>query len=366
MAHSPIGIVLWSGQIGGAETLATALAAQFMSMGQPTRVYFLTHAVPLNRRLDIYGVPHETVGLTAGKKVILRGKRFVNAVTEAGCKRIIVPSGGYLAASIRLWGYRGAVVAQDHGSLLNLDHYSRGSSTVARIGRWMDPFSLDAQVAVSDFMREAIERGPHARRLVVIPNGVDTQRFAPTKPLSVSGEPLRVHAAARLVPGKGLETLIEAVAYAVGRGEHLTCCIAGSGELEDTLRNLIVARGLEEMVSLPGRVEDMPAFWNRADVCVVPSDDLVESFGLTAAEAMACGRPVVASDAGGLKEIVVDRVSGYRVRPGDPLALAGRLSDYARDRSLLARHGSTARSFAESQLSIDVCAQRYLALLDCI
>jgi glycogen(starch) synthase len=88
------------------------------------------------------------------------------------------------------------------------------------------------------------------------------------------------------------------------------------------------------------------SFYQQADVVVVPSR--YEPFGLVALEAMACGRPVVASSAGGLAEIVMDSETGFLVPPGDDLRLAQRIVQVLLDHGIATRMGLAARERAES------------------
>ncbi len=104
----------------------------------------------------------------------------------------------------------------------------------------------------------------------------------------------------------------------------------------------------------------MPAFWNSVDVAVVPS--LYESFGLVALEALACGLPVIAAAAGGLKEIIVDGECGLLVPPGDAAALTRALRLLLTDESLRLRLGVGARLRAR-EFSLQRRSRELLGLL---
>jgi len=137
------------------------------------------------------------------------------------------------------------------------------------------------------------------------------------------GEPVRLVAAGRLSVEKGFDVLLEAVGLAVQDGLDVRLDLVGSGPEHDRLAALAG--------SLDGRVQLVPAqprqaLWQRIDaaqVLVVPSRR--EGLGLVALEAIARGRPVIASRAGGLPEVVDDGVDGVLVPPGDPRALADAL-----------------------------------------
>ncbi len=90
------------------------------------------------------------------------------------------------------------------------------------------------------------------------------------------------------------------------------------------------------------------------------SNGLTESFGMAAAEAMACGLPVVASRAGGLTEIVVDGENGVLVTPGDIAGACSAIERDVADRSMARSMGQAARTRVVEQFSLERCAERYL------
>jgi len=138
-----------------------------------------------------------------------------------------------------------------------------------------------------------------------------------------SGDPVRLVAAGRLSVEKGFDVLLEAVGLAVQDGLDVHLDLVGSGPEHGRLTDL--AAGLDGRVRMiPAQPRD--ALWERMDaaqVLVVPSRR--EGLGLVALEAIARGRPVIASRAGGLPEAVCDGVDGVLVEPEDPRALADAL-----------------------------------------
>lgn len=196
-------------------------------------------------------------------------------------------------------------------------------------------------IAISEFIANHVvdQYGCDLARIRMIPRGVDLVRFDPQ---NVSAE--RVIKLARewrlpdgvpvvMLPGrltrlKGHTVLIEAMAR-LGRRD--LCCLLVGGDngharYRRELEDLIRARGLESVVRLVDHCRDMPAAFMLADVVVSASTD-PEAFGRVAAEAQAMGRPVVASDHGGSREIVVPDKTGWLVRPGDAAALAASIGE---------------------------------------
>ncbi|HEY8290618.1 MAG TPA: glycosyltransferase family 4 protein [Acetobacteraceae bacterium] len=176
--------------------------------------------------------------------------------------------------------------------------------------------------------------GVAAERIRVIPRGVDSSVFDPG---AVSGERIAklarqwrlpdgvptVMLPGRLTAWKGQAVLLEAVARLQRR--DVCCVLVGSdqGRYRYTAELLRRARrlGIAERLRLAGQCDDMPAALMLSDV-VVHASTQAEAFGRVVIEAQAMGRPVVAADLGGPVETVDHGITGWRVKPGDPLALA--------------------------------------------
>ncbi|MCW2716689.1 MAG: glycosyl transferase [Pseudonocardia sp.] len=186
--------------------------------------------------------------------------------------------------------------------------------------------TVDGVIATcSDEMFELARMGAPRRRISVVPCGVDTNAFSPDGPqLARSGRP-RLVVLGRLVRRKGVDEAVAALA-GVPNAELVVAGGAGPDDPDVArLRRLAAARGVLDRVEFIGPVEraDVPALLRSADAVVcVP---WYEPFGMVPLEAMACGRPVVASAVGGLVDTVVDGVTGVLVPPRRPRELAGTL-----------------------------------------
>jgi glycosyltransferase involved in cell wall biosynthesis len=148
----------------------------------------------------------------------------------------------------------------------------------------------------------------------------------------------------RLEPYKGVQLLVDAVGRLTKRVPALRLEIAGEGPYRETLEQLVNRSGLADRVRFHGDVRGAAKEdWFRGiDALVVPSTAW-ENFGFVAVEALARGRPVVASDFGGLPDIVDDRESGRLVPVGDPTRLADALEDLLSDRDRARRWGLEGR-----------------------
>jgi len=140
---------------------------------------------------------------------------------------------------------------------------------------------------------------------------------------------------------KGQRTAIEAMFVLRQQGVGAKLVIAGDGPDKNDLMESANVLGIGDSVLFAGFVEDVRELMSACDVIAVPS--LKEGFGLAAVEAMALERPVVASNVGGLPEIVVPGETGFLCTPGDPAALAQALFELAGDRSCSEQMGKRGR-----------------------
>lgn len=183
---------------------------------------------------------------------------------------------------------------------------------------------LTVRLAVSpaalDYHARAL--GLPAGSFRVLPNGVDTRRFATARPVPELRRGPMVLFVGRLEPRKGVLEAIHAATLVAARRPTLRLVVVGEGPLRREAEGA-VPRRLHDRVWFVGRVdpEDLPRFYRSADVVVAPALG-GESFGIVLLEAMAAGVPVVASDIPGYRSVLTDGVEGRLVPPGDIVALA--------------------------------------------
>ncbi|MER3417636.1 MAG: hypothetical protein C4343_00570 [Chloroflexota bacterium] len=207
---------------------------------------------------------------------------------------------------------------------------------------------MDRLVAVSRAIvaKIAEERGDGAR-VELIYNGVDLSRYDHQEPCctlreehGLPADAQLVGVVARLEPEKGHPTLLAAWPEVVRRCPKAYLLVVGEGSQRGALEALATKLGIVDRVVFVGRRDDIPAVTAALDVAVLPS--YREAQGLVVLEAMALGRPVIASNVGGIPEMIEDGVSGLLVRPGDPEALAAAIVRLLTDHpfaDLLARRG---------------------------
>jgi glycosyltransferase involved in cell wall biosynthesis len=207
----------------------------------------------------------------------------------------------------------------------------------------------DRVVCVSKAVRwRCLEAGLPEELLVVVPDFVDCRHFDPEVAPSQDGTgPPTVAAVGRLTRGKGHAVLLRAMRQVVRTMPEARLLVGGEGEEEETLRRQAESEGLAQNVQFTGFVADVRGILSAARVVAMPS--LEEGLGVVVLEAMAMAKPVLASDAGGLPETVLDGETGLVTPAGDANALADALVALLRDPGRARRMGRAGRERALAQ-----------------
>lgn len=242
------------------------------------------------------------------------------------------------------------LVAKVHGSDVHIAERSgwRGRAIRKAMARCVEVVSVSAALKGT-----LMSFGVPEAKIRVIPNGVDTDRFHPMDrrearmQLSLPLEGRRVVFVGNLVPVKGLPVLLQAMTELPA---DVTLSLVGDGTQRAELDALIKRLGLVGRATLVGRVPHaaIPLWLNAADLFCLPS--VSEGCPNVVIEALACGRPIVASRVGGIPELLQDERCGLLVAPNDPAALAAALRrglDTSWDPALI-RRAVGDRSWAES------------------
>ena len=360
--------VLWlidSLALGGAEALVASFARAAAARGDEPHVAFLKRIAgnPFEEEIRAGGVPLSF--LDARNLRDRAAWRRLLALLEGGGFDVLHAHLAYAS----LWGaHAGArsgvpVVATLHVEPEAVSPWSR-----ERIRRRLLVHALRrhaaAVLAVSEAVREAWSRRGLPRALIeVLPNGVDVEGLAAPRPgsrhrlraeLGVGeGEPLALVVAA-LRPGKGLETLVAALARLAASGRALRCVVAGDGALRTSLERDSAARGAP--VRWLGLRRDVPDLLAAADLFVLPSER--DALPTVLLEAMAAGLPVLTTPVGGIPEIVADGETGVLVPAGDPEELAAALGRLAGDEGLRRRLGAAGQRRVRERFSLETWMER--------
>lgn len=330
--------------------------------GAELTIVFIGQPQPLAERLSSGRIAYHSLGFRRGRVVLRHPRWYAAQVARCGPDGALLVERGFMGAALRAGGYRAPIVAVEHGILLALPGLPTTGGLLQRLnylgGAWADT----AEVAVSDFMLKRTLRHPHARQVERIYNGIDFELYSPDPQANADdGSELAVGFAGRLIPGKGLDHLIHAIAQ-VSQQRAVKLLVAGDGPERTSLTALARALGCGSKIEFLGVVNDTPTFWRRCDIVAVPSDSFIESFSMVTLEAMSCGKAIVATHNGAIPELVIDGLTGTLVPTGDHTALARALLDYADRPDLRLAHGAAARARAVERFHIDACAQGYIDL----
>jgi glycosyltransferase involved in cell wall biosynthesis len=185
-------------------------------------------------------------------------------------------------------------------------------------------------------------------KVVVCRHGVNADRFASVERRPRPG---RILSIGRLVPKKGFEVLLRALAIAADGVESLECRIVGGGPLEDDLKALAAELGLEQRVQFLGPrpqtalLEEFAAAEIFALAPVVTEDGDRDGIPNVLAEAMAAGVPLITTAISGIPEIIQHDINGLLVQPGDPVGLAEQIKRLLADQTSRARLASEGRAW---------------------
>lgn len=201
------------------------------------------------------------------------------------------------------------------------------------------------------------------RRIVLIPNGVDTGRFAPAPGFRAARpDYITVGTLAKLRPEKTLEEVVRAAAAVRGRCPVVRFVIWGEGPCRPELERVIRTLGLESVVELRGATVQPEAALRDLDIFILCSSS--EACPNALLEAMATGLPVVAARVGGIPALIRDGKDGILVTPGDHSSLVRAIIRLIEDPVLAAAMGAQAREHVQQEFGLDRMLARMEALYD--
>ena len=312
---------------GGVERGTVEVAAALVAAGWKAVV--ASAGGPMVRELERAGALHVTLPLASKNPITMRRNvgRLIELIRRERIDiihaRSRAPAWSALAAARRS---RCRFVTTFHNAYDDKSWLKRRYNAVMAQG--------ERVIAISGFVAEHAMQvyGVPPEKLRLIPRGVDFSRFDPERVSAerviqlarewqlIDGLPV-VMLPGRLTRWKGQLVLVEAIAQLGLR--DLRCILIGSGDARYTreLEQAVKARGLDGIFLLVEDCRDMAAAYKLADV-VISASTRPEGFGRVIAEAQAMGRPVVATDHGGAREILQDGVTGWLVPPADAAALA--------------------------------------------
>lgn len=241
-----------------------------------------------------------------------------------------------------------------------VDFRLRGSA----LSRWKYR-QVDCFICASTAIRKLlVAAGVPEARVVTVHEGIDLDRVAAAPPANLHEELWLPHDApivgnvAALVPHKGQRHLVEAAALVVRQVPDARFVIAGEGELKESLERHIKDHHLEKHVLLAGFRPDVLSVHKAFDVFVMSS--VTEGLGTSLLDAMAAGKPIVATRTGGIPEVVVDEETGILVPPRDHQAMADAIVRLLNDAALRERLGQAGLTRARQKFSAERMVQNTL------
>jgi glycosyltransferase involved in cell wall biosynthesis len=267
----------------------------------------------------------------------------------------------------------GNVLGRIVGRLVGVPAIIGSERTIGQTRRWgrlatriTNPLT-DAVEVNSEIGGWAIEKdlGVPREKVELVRSGLDLKAFSePTRrteirsELNLNNDQHLVVYIGRLRPVKGVEYGLKAFAKAQAKQPNIHMALAGEGEQLDYLKNLAKELGITENVTFLGVRNDLPDLLAAADSVLMPS--LNEGFPRTAIEAMAAGKPIIATRVGGTPEAIVDGETGILVPSKDIPAMASALTTLVGDRELQSHLGTAGRERTENNYSVE----NYVARLD--
>ncbi len=243
-----------------------------------------------------------------------------------------------------------------------VDFHLKGNS----FSRWKYR-QVDAFIAASEAIRQMlVADGVPAERSVTVHEGIDVDHVVAAPPVNVHEAFWLPHQApvvgnvAALVPHKGQRYLVDAAHLVVQSVPDARFIILGEGELREHLQKQVHEHHLEKHVLLPGFRTDVLGCIKGFDLFVMSS--VTEGLGTSLLDAMACGRPIVATRAGGIPEIVEDGVNGALVPPRDAASLAAAIVRALNDEGWRRRMGEAGLARVRERFTVDRMVEQTAAV----
>ena len=350
---------------GGLETYCWEVGRALSRRGHAVSIIAGDRGEAWHQEVSLYQFPYRPE--KAWPDLGVRFRRLAERLSFARTSLSCLLAGGYDAVVVNkpfdfpiLWrarqrGLRAQTLFRSGGT----DFYPGDRYFAGAVQHWVSSSHYNA--------RQVSAR--YGRNVEVIHNGVDVDEFKPVgreatlrARMGAAPDDLLIASVGRLVGWKGIRIILEAL---VGLPRHLRMVVVGTGPEEPVLRAQAAGLGLVDRLYFAGHVDhdDLPQLLAQCDMFVQPSIG-EEAFGISVVEAMACGLPVLASNNGGLPEIVVDGETGSLLVPGDVGCWREAIGFMAAQPALMRERGAAGRLRVERHFSWAANAQKHLAILE--
>lgn len=310
-------------------------------------------------------------------KVVLQHKRFDRSLVQS-VRELVVENGINL---LQTHGYKPSILGFFLKRSLGIPwvaflHGNTSEDFKVRCYFFLEKMAVrkaDAVVTVSEAMRHALlKQGFPPNKIHVLRNAIDPGFLQAVAPGLASEELSRllgqncvgplIGIIGRMSPEKGHAIFLEAFPLVLAQMPNAKTVFLGTGQEEARLRKICAEKGLENHVHFMGFQEDVAAWYPALDLVVLPS--LSEGLPNVAMEAMLFGKPVVATNVGGVPEVVVDGVTGKVVPPRDLSALADAVVEMLSSPEIMAEYGTRGRKKVLEEFSPQVRANRMMEIYD--
>lgn len=224
--------------------------------------------------------------------------------------------------------------------------------------------NVDILISVSDYIKsELMSVGVKENRITTIHNIILTPNVTMVSNGDHTKPPIQVFSLGRLVREKGFSVLLDAIKIVAEKEPAIKLVIAGTGPEETALKSQIKRLNLESFVEMVGWVsrERLNQLYAYSDIVLLPST-YPDPCPLVAAEALSFAKPIIASDTGGIPEVVVDGVNGFLVPPENPIKMALAILRLSNDRSLREFMGQTGLSLFKKEFNSQDITRRTIEL----
>jgi len=319
------------GNYGGSERYVSVLSNALVEKGH--KVAVVCSGGPLVKYLD-KKVIVKSVGPVIGASIIERNKLAV--VIE----RIVNEHKIELIHSNSMMDFKAARLAKKATgvSVVHTAHLAEQTNFSVLGNQFVD--GADKVIAVSSFIKTHLRKtGLFSRLINLVYHGVDISKFRERElalnlktSLGIKSTERVIMCVARLEPIKGISHIIEAIPKILERGNNIRVVFIGDGSHKNEYKKLAKDLGVEKKVLFYGVTNKVEEFLSIADVFCLSSNNEALSFAIL--EAMAEGKPVVATKVGGIPEAVIDKVTGLLISPGDTQDLADAINKLLEDKPL--------------------------------
>lgn len=223
----------------------------------------------------------------------------------------------------------------------------------------------------TDLKEDLVKAGISAERIDLVIYGVDDRaihfdmpgRLAVRKKLGIADQNILLLMVGRFVPKKGFSTGLRALRYITAKHANVKLAVIGSGVLMEEYLSILMRDGTQADVHFLGEVKpsELSGYYSACDIFLMPSERFPsDGLNVVVPEAMACGRPVVASDAGGNDIVVSNGVNGYLHAAGDPADLAEKVMRLINDPAQRNEMGNKSLELVHSRFNCLSIAKYYI------